>query len=133
MSAERPYDWPKTEGTLTAAVLMDYASWLFPRLKLEWEAPGVIKRKTTLQKVGDEAQTKKPYQFRKTKGWLNLQRDMRPFARYVLAELKKWSDRKPYLPTRREGPAMMDDLKDFDAHVQLLIKAKKEEQSRQKP
>lgn len=134
MSAERPYTWPKSSGTLTAPVIMDYASWLFPKLSLEWEAPGVIKRKTTTTKLSDEPQRKeKPYQFRKSKGWLNLQKDVRPFAAYVLRQLKPWCDRKPFTPARKEGMALVEDLQALDTHVQIILRKKKEEQSCKKP
>lgn len=132
MSAEhQPYQWPKSSGLLTARLLRDYMTWLATKLDLEWESPGVIKRpsRRSDQKPKEKV---KPYQFRKSRGLLTIQKDIRPFARYVLAKLKPWSDRHPFLPRRKEGLALVQDLRAFADHVNLLLKKKKEEQSKQK-
>lgn len=125
---EKPYDWPQSSGLLTARLLRDYASWLFPKLDVEWESPGVIRR--TRRKGQRKDVT--PYQFRKSKGLLSIQKDMRPFARYVLEKLKPWTDRMPFLPKRKQGLALVSDLRAFADHVDLLLRKKKEEQSKQK-
>lgn len=122
--SEKPFIWPKESGTLTADVLREYATWLFPKLELEWESPGVIKRDVPKPKG-------KPYTFRKSKGWLNVQRDLRPFAAHVVAKLKKWNDRQPFTPERTTGMALVTDLKAFADHVDRLLAKKKAEQSKE--
>lgn len=129
MNPDQPYQWPRQTGSLTAPLLRDYASWLFPRLDLEWESPGIIRR--TPQKARSKPEVK-PYVFRKSQGWLHVSQDLRPFARHVLARLKPWSDRVPFLPARRHGWAQVSDLLAFAGHVDLLLRKKKEEQSTDK-
>lgn len=126
MMNEKPYSWPQSSGLLTARLLRDYASWLFPLLDLEWESPGVIRRR---RRAG-QRKTVKPHQFRKAKGLLTLQKDVRPFAAYVMAKLQPWAARMPFLPKRKEGLAKVEDLRAFANHVDLLLKKKKEEQSK---
>lgn len=125
----QPFSFSSQTGCLTAEELRNYAEWIKPRLKIEWTSPGVIKREKG-PKQG-EKQTK-PYEFRKSKGWLNLQRDIRPFVRYVLEKLRPWSDREPYVPARTEGMAFLPDLIEFDAYVRRILKRKQTEQSAKK-
>lgn len=131
MSVDQPYPWSRSTGLLTARLLRDYMSWLAPKLKIEWESPGVIKRPSKSSEGKPKDQTK-PYQFRKSKGIMTIQKDVRPFARYVLAKLKPWSDRLPFLPARKSGLALVSDLRAFADHVDRLLKKKKEDQSKKK-
>lgn len=123
------YEWPRTRGCLHAWLLRDYASWLFPALKAEWKAPGVLRFDPFAQngKTGEE-----PYEFGKATGWLNIQRDLRPFTVYVLARLRPWSDRQPYEPERVRGMAFVKDLLQLHEHFMALLEAKKTEQSKKK-
>lgn len=126
--SEKPYSWPKSSGLLTARLLRDYASWLFPRLDLEWESPGVLRRR----KPQGQRKAIKPYQFRKSSGILTVQKDVRPFAAYVMVKLQPWSNRTPFLPRRKQGLALVADLRAFAGHVELILERKKEEQSKTK-
>lgn len=124
---EKPYSFSKEHGTLSASSLRDYATWLFPKLEVEWESPGVERR----AKPGDAPKTKgKPYTFRKSVGWLNVQKDIRPFAAFVVAKLKVWSSREPYVPARSKGMALMSDLIEFDDYTRRMLAKKKAEQSK---
>ena len=123
---DQPYQWPDTSGCLTAHVLRDFTSWLFPKMDLEWESPGVVRRKPSKQ----PKRAQKPFQFRKSKGWLNLQADVRPLAAYVLAKGRPWSDRKPFMPKRKKGPAFVSDLQALHDYLVELLAKKKAEQSK---
>lgn len=124
--SDKPYSWPKSTGLLTARLLRDYASWLFPQLDLEWESPGVLRR----QKPLGQRKAIKPYQFRKSTGVLTVQGDLRPFASHVMVKLGPWSNRMPFLPRRKVGLALVADLRAFAGHLEMVLKKKKEEQSK---
>lgn len=124
---ERPFQWTKSSGCLTPKLLEAYAEWLEPRLRLRWDAPGVERRR----RESEDEERRKAFEFRKSKGWLHLQRDLRPFAAFVLSmpELQPWASRHAYQPPRKTGLAYVSDLRALDAHLQFLLAQKKKSQS----
>jgi len=125
---DSPYEWPETTGCLTADLLASYHAWLAPALRKEWTPSGNKDTSLSAQNGKDT----KPFEPRKRSGWLNVQRDLRPYVAWVIEQLKPYSHRAPYLPRKRNGEAMVPDLIDFHGWVLKTLERKKQSQTRSK-
>jgi hypothetical protein len=123
-----PYEWPQSSGCLTADLLADYVAWLTPRCQVEYDSAG--RADTSLSAQNGKVIT--PFEPRKKDGWLNVQRDLRPFAAWVVEKLKPHSHRSPYIPRKRKGQALVMDLQDFHHWVLKILEHKKQSQNRSK-
>lgn len=147
-----PFRWPKATGAVPLWMLRSYAAWLFPQMDLKWQAKGV--RQFDEGKQPDLKNNEKdlePYEFPRTTGAC-LRKDLLDFARYVIAALPPLSrdvlitdvgtifeerteenlrpldhkERPPYV--KREGVALVEDLKRLDVFFTKLLKEREKPQ-----
>ena len=119
-----PFQWRKSDGLLTQAMLREYIRWLFPQLRALYIPPQGVRDFTLGEQNRNEGKQLAPYKPRAAFGPV-MKKDMEAFKDFVFEALGAEASKNPFQLTAKCALVFVPEFKKLHSHIIFLIGKKR--------
>ena len=121
---KEPFQWRKSTGLLTQAMLREYIRWLFPQLGALYIPPQGVRDFTLGEQNRNAGKQLDPYKPRAATGPV-LKKDLQTFKDFVFLAIGTEAIKNPYQLTSRCTLIFVPEFKRLHTHIVFLIAKKR--------
>ena len=119
-----PFQWRKSAGLLTQAMLREYVRWLFPQLGALYIPPQGVRDFTLGEQSRNAGKQLEPYKPRTATGPV-LRKDLKAFSDFVFEAIGSEAVKNPYQLTGRCALIFIPEFKRLHSHIIFLLAKKR--------